>query len=163
MTNLKQEQYQYHFDKLLAEYADMNSPENVYFHKKESKKSKYLVLLFLVFLACVIVGVVALHTVISSRTKQGVTGHISKSCTDSCNIGIVESIPQNLTYSRSEVVHPSIFSGLLKLVQSAESSLDIASSYWTLRGKDTQTDDPSTAWGETLYNELVLAGKRGLY
>jgi len=166
MTNLKQDQYQYHFDQLLTEYADMGSPTEVYFHEKESKKTKYFVLVFLVFLACIIVGVVALHMVFTSRmngVKQHVTGqHGSKPCTDSCTIGIVESIPENLTYSTSEVVHPSIFSGLLKLIKSAESTIDIASSYWTLRGKDTQTDDPSTAWGETIFNELVFAGKRGL-
>lgn len=165
MTNLKQDQYQYHFDKLLLDHAEMNSPDKVHFHKKDNTKSRYIVLAFLFVLACVIVTVVALHTVFTSKVKQGEKDEhsSSKACTDSCTIGLVESIPENLTYPSSEVVHPTIYSGLIKLLKSAENSIDIASSYWTLRGKDTQTEDPTTSWGETVFNELVLAGKRGWF
>jgi phospholipase D3/4 len=149
----------------------MKTPIDIKFLKKDPKKrSRYVIFAFLLFLAFLIITVVALHSYLTRHTHIlqdiPISGQVaegqSKACKDSCTLSIVESIPQNLTYPSPEVIHPSIYSGWLTLMQSAEDSLDIASSYWTLRGKDTGTDDPSTAWGENIFNELIATAKRGI-
>lgn len=146
----------------------METPVAIKFLQKDSKKSsRYFIFAFLFFLACLIITVVALHSYLTPPTQPscGVLfqGPYAKACKDSCTISIVESVPENLTYPRSDVIHPSVYSGWLNLLKSAEHSLDIASSYWSLRGNDTQTDDPSTAWGEHIFNELIATAKRGIF
>ena len=55
----------------------------------------------------------------------------------------MESIPENLTFSPGSPSHPSIFDGWMELIRSANKSINIASFYWTMRGKDIGVDDPS--------------------
>ena len=57
---------------------------------------------------------------------------------------IVESIPQNLTYTPDEVVHPPTYSALKTLLGLATKSVHIASFYWTLRGSDIPFHDNSS-------------------
>ena len=56
------------------------------------------------------------------------------------SLTIVESIPENLTYSCDSPVHPSTYQGWLDLLTAATTSVDIASYYWTLRGTDNESD-----------------------
>ena len=59
-----------------------------------------------------------------------------------CRISLVESIPEGLEFN-SSVTHPSIYDTWLRLIQGAQSSLDIASFYWTMTNNDTRTKEPS--------------------
>ena len=56
------------------------------------------------------------------------------------SLTIVESIPENLTYSSDSPVHPSTYQAWLALLAAATTSVDIASYYWTLRGTANVSD-----------------------
>ena len=58
-------------------------------------------------------------------------------------LSLVESIPENLTYTAGSPSNPSIYATWLQLLQRANESIDIASSYWSLRNQDTKTYEPS--------------------
>lgn len=82
-----------------------------------------------------------------------------KSCTDSCEIVLLESIPEGLEFN-SSTIHTSIFQAWLSLMDEARSSIDIASFYWTLTNEDTGTHDPTAYQGETILKKLAeLSGK----
>ena len=53
---------------------------------------------------------------------------------------LVESIPENLTYPAGSPTHLSVYEGWMNLLKLANESIDIASSYWNLRGKDAWSD-----------------------
>ena len=54
----------------------------------------------------------------------------------------------------STPVNPSTYSAFLQLLERAESSLELSSSYWTLRGSDIDFEDP-TAWqGEDVFKRI---------
>ena len=55
---------------------------------------------------------------------------------------LVESIPENLTHPTGSPIHPSTFSAWRQLIATAQTSIDIGSFYWNLRGKDGD-EDPS--------------------
>ena len=55
---------------------------------------------------------------------------------------VVESIPENLTFPNGSAEHMSTYDGLMELLNLAETSIDIASFYWTLKGSDN-VHDPS--------------------
>ena len=78
-----------------------------------------------------------------------------------CNVTLVESVPENLTFFKNSPVHPSVFDGWMELLDFAESSIYIASSYWTLRADDLPVKDPSSWQGQKIFDRLVEAGQRG--
>nr|XP_023668015.1 phospholipase D3 isoform X2 [Paramormyrops kingsleyae] len=81
-----------------------------------------------------------------------------KTCSDSCRIVLVESIPEGLEFNSS--INPSIYQSWLNLIGEAQSSIDIASFYWTLTNKDTGTHEPTAYQGEQILKKLIhLAGK----
>lgn len=55
-------------------------------------------------------------------------------------IVLVESIPEGLVFN-SSTTHQSIYEAWLNLISGAQSSLDIASFYWTLTNDDTHTHE----------------------
>ncbi|XP_034557658.1 5'-3' exonuclease PLD3 [Notolabrus celidotus] len=82
-----------------------------------------------------------------------------ESCSDPCNIVLVESIPEGLEFN-SSTTHPSIFQAWMNLMAEARSSVDIASFYWTLTNEDTGTHEPTAYQGETVLKTLAeLSGK----
>uniref|UniRef100_H3DNT1 5'-3' exonuclease PLD3 n=1 Tax=Tetraodon nigroviridis TaxID=99883 RepID=H3DNT1_TETNG len=94
-----------------------------------------------------------LHPSLSSSLGQPQT------CSDPCNIVLVESIPEGLQFN-SSTAHPSIFQAWLALMNEARSSVDIASFYWTLTNSDTGTQEPTAEQGETVLKRLAqLSGK----
>ena len=56
---------------------------------------------------------------------------------------LVESIPENLTYTKGEPSHPSTYHGIKELLALANETIEIASFYWTMRGDDLPVSDPS--------------------
>ena len=55
-------------------------------------------------------------------------------------LSIVESIPENLTYSSGSPSHGSTYSSWLMLLKAASKTVDVASYYWTLRGHGNISD-----------------------
>ncbi|CAL8347997.1 unnamed protein product [Arctogadus glacialis] len=83
----------------------------------------------------------------------------AQTCSDTCRILLVESIPEGLVYNGS-TANPSIYQAWLNLIGEARSSLDIASFYWTLTNKDTGTKEPTANQGEDVLKRLgELSGK----
>ncbi|XP_074075169.1 5'-3' exonuclease PLD3 [Macrotis lagotis] len=82
-------------------------------------------------------------------------------CEDPCQIVLVESIPEGLTFPKGPV-HPSISQAWLDLMAGAQHSLDIASFYWTLTNNDTQTQEPSAQQGEEILRQLQSLAPRGV-
>uniref|UniRef100_T1J970 PLD phosphodiesterase domain-containing protein n=1 Tax=Strigamia maritima TaxID=126957 RepID=T1J970_STRMM len=78
-------------------------------------------------------------------------------CPDNCRLVILESIPEDLVYNNSTVENLPVFVSWLDLIRNAKKSIDIASSYWTLRGSDVW-HDPSDWQGEQIFSELLKAG-----
>ncbi|XP_061073346.1 5'-3' exonuclease PLD3 [Conger conger] len=79
-------------------------------------------------------------------------------CSDPCRFALVESIPEGLTFN-SSTTNPSIYNTWLDLISEAQSSLDIASFYWTLTNKDTGTREQTADQGEHILAELSSLAK----
>ncbi|KAI1893349.1 hypothetical protein AGOR_G00122800 [Albula goreensis] len=80
-------------------------------------------------------------------------------CTDPCRLVLLESIPEGLDFN-SSTTNPSIYQAWLNLIGEAQSSLDIASFYWTLTNKDTHTHEPTADLGEHILSELTRLSKK---
>lgn len=108
---------------------------------------------FVVFLGVLALVVVILQFCIKTNSKP---------CSVDCTVTLVESIPENVTFPKGTIRNPSIYNGWMYLLKIARKEIDIASFYWTLRGSDTHTSDPSTKQGEDVFNGLEAAAKRGV-
>ncbi|XP_066954127.1 5'-3' exonuclease PLD3-like isoform X3 [Macrobrachium rosenbergii] len=83
------------------------------------------------------------------------------SCGD-CRFQLVESIPENLTYSDESVLYPSIYSAWVSLIENAEVSIDIAAFYWTLLNDDVIDKPVASSWqGEDIFMHLNSTGVSG--
>lgn len=72
-----------------------------------------------------------------------------------CRVTLVESIPEGLTFNGTPpVALPSTYWAFRELLNSAEATMELASSYWTLRGQDVYSD-PSDWQGEDVFRGLV--------
>ncbi|XP_078516706.1 5'-3' exonuclease PLD3-like isoform X2 [Lissotriton helveticus] len=83
-------------------------------------------------------------------------------CTSDCSFVLVESIPDGLTYDPEAPVHMSVFQSWMDLMNSAQSSVDIAAFYFTLQGADTGIQDPSSGEGEKVLKKLMELSSRGV-
>ncbi|XP_016964242.1 5'-3' exonuclease PLD3 [Drosophila biarmipes] len=79
-----------------------------------------------------------------------------------CDIQLVESIPVGLKYPEGSPKFLSTYEAWKQLLDSAKSSLDIASFYWTLKAEDTPgVADNSTQPGEDIFARLLANGNGG--
>ncbi|XP_077104603.1 5'-3' exonuclease PLD3 [Siphateles boraxobius] len=127
----------------------------------------YRCLIILTCLTTVLLIVLSLQSLLvpmatsSSSKSSGQQKHllIRETCTDPCRIVLVESIPEGLVFN-SSTTHQSIYEAWLNLISGAQTSLDIASFYWTLTNKDTHTQEATANQGEQILQELgQLSGK----
>ena len=74
----------------------------------------------------------------------------------------MESIPEGLIFPNSSIPeNPSTYSVFVELLEKAESTLELASSYWSLRGSDVDHEDPSDWQGEDIFkriSDIALSG-----
>lgn len=130
------------------------------------RRSKWVIAL-VVFLGMLVVTLVILQFCIKrssfSKTEESNQSNASSPCTGDCTITLVESIPEGVKFPAGSVHNPSIYNGWMNLLKFAEEQIDIASFYWTLRGSDTETSDPSTKQGENVFEEIQAAAKRGTF
>ncbi|XP_072345928.1 5'-3' exonuclease PLD3-like [Scyliorhinus torazame] len=75
-------------------------------------------------------------------------------CDDPCSFVVAESVPDGLAYNENATKYQSTYNSWLNLINIANSSLDIASFYWTLTGCDINVTDPTSKPGEILLHEL---------
>lgn len=71
-----------------------------------------------------------------------------------CNVQLVESIPIGLDYNGSVPKTLRTFEAWQILLNSTERNLDLASSYWSLRGSDV-FEHPSDWQGEWIFHNLI--------
>lgn len=95
----------------------------------------------------------------SSRRHQLTSPIMKEGWTEKCHIQLVESIPEGLVYNETEPIHKSTYEGWKELLSLAKERIDLASSYWSLRGKDVYSD-PSDWQGEDIFKSLTEAATR---
>lgn len=110
-----------------------------------------------IFIIFLVVGIDLIIKNSDAKTQQATAPF-----TSNCTITLVESIPENVTFSAGSVRNPSIYDGWMNLLDIAEERIDIASFYWTLQGSDTNTSDYSTEQGENVFKKLQDVAKAGV-
>ncbi|XP_078418643.1 5'-3' exonuclease PLD3 [Cetorhinus maximus] len=90
----------------------------------------------------------------SSGGEKAWEGLHSATCDDTCSFVVAESVPDGLVYDENATKYESTYNSWLNLINIANSSLDIASFYWTLTGRDINVTDPTSKPGEILLQEL---------
>ena len=78
--------------------------------------------------------------------------------TSTCQLKIVESIPQNLTFPKGSPTHESTFEAWTNILKLARDQVNISAFYMTLNGSDTNTTDQSTKEGESILRSLKSLG-----
>ncbi|XP_008200312.2 5'-3' exonuclease PLD3 isoform X2 [Tribolium castaneum] len=109
-------------------------------------------------LICILIFLVVLLPLLDHATERALED-LNRAVVEPCNtcsVSLVESIPEGLTFNNS-IVHTSTFETWFNLIQSAESSIEIASFYWTLRQSEVYPD-PSSVKGEIIFQALLKAG-----
>ncbi|XP_076014702.1 5'-3' exonuclease PLD3 isoform X2 [Genypterus blacodes] len=131
--------------------------------KKEGTNRKaevyYRCVILLATLVTLLLAAMTLYSLLTSGPSPSsprVRPSQTESCSDPCQMVLVESIPEGLDFN-SSTSHLSIFQAWLSLMAEARSSIDVASFYWTLTNEDTGTQEPSAAQGETILSRLVEA------
>ena len=127
--------------------------------RRRQRRSHLCIGLGLVLIAAIVITTIILSHFYNSTRRNNFSK--LEPCSDTCTVTVVESIPENLTYTKSSVQSSSTYNGWQNLLAAATESLDIAAFYFSLRGSDTKTIDPSTAQGENIFQGIVDAGKRG--
>ncbi|KAM3824969.1 5'-3' exonuclease PLD3-like isoform 2-T2 [Vipera latastei] len=83
-------------------------------------------------------------------------------CSAQCSLALLESIPDTLRYPSSSPQNPSIYEGWMDLLSGANSVVEIAAFYFTLRDSDLQMDDPSAKPGLEVFNMLRSLPSQGV-
>lgn len=107
---------------------------------------------------------VAFLAVVKKNGIRVSAGSQSQICGDQCRLEVVETIPEGLRYHPGSPTSPAIVKGLLAIMSSARESIDIASSYWTLRESDVKGGPyPMAKVGEQVFDGLIQAAmERGI-
>ena len=116
-------------------------------------------LLFTIFFILIAFLAVVRKTAIKVDESIG-----SPICGDDCSLQLVETIPIGMEYDPGSPKNPAIVDKLKEVLNSAKKTIDIASSYWTLRGFDVKGGPyPMAKVGEEIFDGLVEAAtKRGM-
>lgn len=140
--------------------------QGLYFQLQQKKggptkrTSVFVTGLLLLSLTLLLISVLAAVSILSAFNQTSPSPHSNdKPCTDPCSFVLVESIPEGLSFN-SSTSNPSTFWAWQRLMSEAQSSLDIASFYWTLTNEDTGTQDPSAAQGEEVLQSLASLSKK---
>ncbi|XP_070994952.1 5'-3' exonuclease PLD4 isoform X2 [Oncorhynchus clarkii lewisi] len=83
-------------------------------------------------------------------------------CNSDCRVSLVESIPDGLFYPLDSSSLPSISDTWTNLLTRANSSVDIAAFYFTLRDIDLGFTEPSAAQGKQVFKQLMELEAKGV-
>ena len=99
------------------------------------------------------------HFLRKYKERRTITNDLRR---EQCDIRLVESIPEGLIFPNSSIPeNPSTYSVFVELLEKAESTLELASSYWSLRGSDIDHEDPTDWQGEDIFKriyDIALSG-----
>ncbi|KAH9509357.1 5'-3' exonuclease pld3 [Bulinus truncatus] len=79
----------------------------------------------------------------------------------SCKFTLVESIPENLTFTSGQPLLMSTHSAHKHLLAKATSSIHLASFYWSMLSSDTEVSDYSAFEGEDIFSDLLEVVSNG--
>ncbi|XP_050292726.1 5'-3' exonuclease PLD3-like [Anthonomus grandis grandis] len=114
-----------------------------------------------VSIICVLLLLIVLMPVLDQATERALQRlNYQRKC-DSPGY-LVETIPEGLVFNDTNVKNFDTFWTWMDLINNAEKSIEIASLYWTLRGSDVNSTDPSDFKGEKLLKALQQKGKKGV-
>ncbi|XP_072520124.1 5'-3' exonuclease PLD3 isoform X2 [Salminus brasiliensis] len=83
-------------------------------------------------------------------------------CSADCRLTLVESLPEGMLFPRGSPHLQSISHTWTSLLNRANSSVDIAAFYLTLRDLDTGLTEPSAIQGKELFSQLKQLQSRGV-
>nr|XP_033813191.1 phospholipase D3-like isoform X2 [Geotrypetes seraphini]XP_033813192.1 phospholipase D3-like isoform X2 [Geotrypetes seraphini]XP_033813193.1 phospholipase D3-like isoform X2 [Geotrypetes seraphini] len=83
-------------------------------------------------------------------------------CSSHCRFLLVESIPENLKYEREAVHYTSVYQAWMELLEGANSSIDIAAFYFSLRDMDIDVESPLSRQGKNVLEKLLELPSRGV-
>ncbi|XP_051171842.1 5'-3' exonuclease PLD3-like isoform X2 [Leptopilina boulardi] len=111
----------------------------------------------------VLIVLVVLLPLLDAADKQAlnstrIENNSKLSCMDSCSLSLIESIPIGLNYSNNSVIHQSTYQTWKDLIESAQSTIEIGSYYWTMKREDVYPHD-SAKEGEDVFQALLEAGR----
>ncbi|XP_069799598.1 5'-3' exonuclease PLD3 [Dendropsophus ebraccatus] len=156
-------------------YKPITSPEEpedhlLYMSTLQGNARRYhhcalVIAIVVTLLFCVMAAQLLLFPLLctSSTEKMDMLFMQDNSCSDPCNIVLVESIPEGLEYAPNSTTNPSVFQSWMNLLGQAKSSVDIASFYWTLTNNDTHTTHPTAKEGELILQEMIKLKQRGIH
>uniref|UniRef100_H0X0H7 spleen exonuclease n=1 Tax=Otolemur garnettii TaxID=30611 RepID=H0X0H7_OTOGA len=81
-------------------------------------------------------------------------GPLGQEVTESCQLVLVESIPQDLPSAAGSPSAQPLAQAWLQLLDTAQESVHVASYYWSLTGPDIGVNDSSSQLGEALLQKL---------
>ncbi|KAK6299364.1 hypothetical protein J4Q44_G00308740 [Coregonus suidteri] len=83
-------------------------------------------------------------------------------CNSDCRVSLVESVPEGLFYPPDSSSLPSISETWTNLLTRANSSVDIAAFYFTLRDTDLGLTEPSAVQGKQVFKQLMELEAKGV-
>ncbi|CAL1537325.1 unnamed protein product [Lymnaea stagnalis] len=79
-----------------------------------------------------------------------------------CTFTLVESVPENLTYSPTDPRLMSTYAAHKRLLERAKKSIHLSTFYWSLLGSDTPVSDYSASQGADIFQTLLAVVKAGV-
>ncbi|XP_044304393.1 5'-3' exonuclease PLD3-like isoform X2 [Varanus komodoensis] len=86
----------------------------------------------------------------------------TEECSSQCSLVLVESIPDTLKYQSLKPHNPTTYQAWMDLLARANSSVEIAAFYFTLRDSDVHVQDPSSWQGKAIFESLRDLPSRGV-
>ncbi|XP_062921537.1 5'-3' exonuclease PLD4 isoform X3 [Mobula hypostoma] len=128
-------------------------------HRKDINKWElgfvaFLLLMILCLLNFAVVQMVCKSAELPSNKDKYWKNQHTTTCDDPCRFVLIETVPDGLVYAENATGYQSIYNSWMNLINMANSSLDIASFYWTLTGSDINVTDPTSKYGEIILDEL---------
>ncbi|XP_072138250.1 5'-3' exonuclease PLD3-like [Mobula birostris] len=128
-------------------------------HRKDINKWElgfvaFLLLMILCLLNFAFVQMVCKSAELPSNKDKYWKNQHTTTCDDPCRFVLIETVPDGLVYAENATGYQSIYNSWMNLINMANSSLDIASFYWTLTGSDINVTDPTSKYGEIILDEL---------
>lgn len=125
------------------------------------KLSYFPISIILILIVIIVLLPLVNHKLAFNNLPDQQENIVPVTCLDTCDISLVESIPEGLVYNNS-ITRKSTYQSWMELIDLAEHSIDQAGMYWTLRGSDIY-EDPSAYQGENIFKTLETVTKeRGL-
>nr|BAN21362.1 conserved hypothetical protein [Riptortus pedestris] len=122
----------------------------------------------IILLLIVLVVILPLLDAAEKHHRSAAHDYLRNKCLQNCSISLVETIPDGMSYRNGSTPYRSTHDVWMEMIELANSTIEIASFYWTLRDTDVKREHNILKWpgserGEDIFNSLLAAGTtRGL-